>query len=243
MAANLDGTITPRPPLAETEKIRELLATMKGTLTTLGQTFDTLNEQSAMVSNLGPTMTNTTKQIQLLRYQIRKQDKKQDVRIEEVKKMVRDQLTHQITEYMKPKIKEQIQAEVALQVIKQVDVQIKDHLPVSLEDQIADSKKQFEVVQRSLHNSEARRVNSVLRTPRDLGERLADVLKLDGRKSELYPADLRSLFSYDIRMAQALVKDYGLAESEVRETNFNRFMSHIGIQFTLMAIPLVKKDG
>jgi hypothetical protein len=29
-------------------------------------------------------------------------------------------------------------------------------------------------------------------------------------------------------MAKALVKDYGLLESEIRETNFNRFMSHIG---------------
>jgi len=42
MAANLDGALTPRPqsrtaqtPLPETTAIRELLVTMKGTLTTL----------------------------------------------------------------------------------------------------------------------------------------------------------------------------------------------------------------
>jgi len=156
--------------------------------------------------------------------------------------MVRDQLKGQITEHMKPQIQEQIQTEITLQVTKQVTAQIKDHLPVSLEDQVADSKRQFEVVRHSLINSEARRVNSVLRSPRDLGEQLATVLKADGRKSEFFPADLRSLFSYDLKMSKALAKDYGLLESEVRETNLNRFMSHIGIQFSLIAIPLVKKD-
>jgi hypothetical protein len=48
---------------------------------------------------------------------------------------------------------EQIKEEIALQVSKQVTVQIKDHLPVSLEDQVADSQKQFEVVRHSLTNS------------------------------------------------------------------------------------------
>jgi len=249
MAANLDGALTPRPPsrsaqtpLADTAAIRELLATMKGTLNTLGQTFTTLNEQSAQVSSLGPTMLDTTQQIQAIRRQIRSQDKKQDARIKEVKRMVRDQLKDQITESMKPQIQEQIKAEITLQVSKQVTVQIKDHLPVSLEDQVADSKKQFEVVRHSLINSEARRVNSVLRSPRDLGEPLAVVLKADGRKSELFPFDLRSLFSYDLKMAKALVKDHGLLESEIRETNLNRFMSHIGVQFSLIAIPVLKKD-
>jgi len=250
MAANMDGALTPRPPsrtaqtpLPDTAAIRELLTSMKGTLNTLGQTFDTLNNQSAMVSNLGPTMFDTTQQIQAIRRQIRSQDKKQDARLTEVKKMVRDQLKHQITEHMKPQMDEQIKEEIVLQVSKQVTAQIRDHLPVSLEDQVADSKRQFEVVRHSLINSEARRVNSVLRSPRDLGEPLAAVLKADGRKSELFPFDLRSLFLYDLKMSKALARDHGLVESEVRETNLNRFMSHIGIQFSLIAIPPVLKEG
>jgi len=244
MAANLDGAMTPRPqsrtalsPLPETAAIRELLAAMKGTLSTLGQTFDTLNDQSAKVSSLGPTMVDTTQQIQLIRRQIRSQDKKQEARIKEVKRMVRDQLKNEITERMKPQIKEQIEAEITLQVAKQVTVQIKDHLPVSLEDQVADNKTQFEVVKHSLINSEARRLNSSLRSPRDLAEPLTVVLKANGQKSSFFPADLTTLFSYDLNMAKALVKDYGLLESEIRETNLNRFMSHIGIQFSLIAIP------
>lgn len=53
----------------------------------------------------------------------------------------------------RPHIKEQVKAEITLQVSKQVAAQIKDHLPVSLEDQVADSKRQFEVVRHSLINS------------------------------------------------------------------------------------------
>jgi len=250
MAENRDGALTPRPqsrtthtdPQPDTAAIRDLLASMKGTLTTLGETFDTLNSQSAKVSSLSPKMLDTTQQIQAIRRQIRAQDKKQEARLTEVKKLVRDQLKGQITENMKPQINERIKEEIVLQVPKQVALQIKDHLPVSLEDQVADSKKQFEVVKHSLINSEARRVNSVLRSPRDLGEPLAVVLKADGHKSVFFPFDLRSLFSYDLKMAKALVKDYGLLDSDIRETNLNRFMSHIGIPFSLITIPITKKD-
>lgn len=31
-----------------------------------------------------------------------------------------------------------------------------------------------------------------------------------------------------VKTAKDLVRDYGLAESNVRETNLNKFMSHIG---------------
>jgi hypothetical protein len=66
-------------------------------------------------------------------------------------------------------------------------------------------------------------------------------------------------------MAKALAQDHGLLESEMRETNLNRFMSHIGelsdgkqlrrrrwlltllicvgIQFSLIAVPISKQDG
>jgi len=250
MARHREGGLTPRPlsrmsqmsqgppQQADPAAIRELLDTMKGTLGALGQTFDTLNEQSNKVSTLGPTMHDTAQQIITLRRQIRAQDKKQDVRIQEVKRMVRDQLKIQIAESMKAQIQYQIKTEVAHQVAEQVASEIKDHLPVSLEDQITDSKKQFGDVKFSLINSEARRTNSVLRVPRDLGEPLAPVLKPNSTKSNFFPADLRTLFSYDLHMAQALVRDFELPQSDVREINLNKFMSHIGIQFSLVVVPV-----
>ncbi|KAI0918984.1 hypothetical protein AcW1_003516 [Taiwanofungus camphoratus] len=225
------------PPLPDTAGIRELLAMMKASLATIGQTFQTLNEQSAKVSTVGPTMQDVSVQIQGLRQQIRAQEKKQDLRVKEVKHMIKGDLKKQVAEEMRAQIQEQIKREIALQVREQVDIQMSEHLPVPLKKQAEESKEQLVEVKHALLNSEARRVNSVLRTS-NLDDHLAVILRPDGTKSDFYPVNLRSLFSYDYDMLRALLEDHGLLEHEVREKNLNRFMSHIGVQFQLVPVPL-----
>lgn len=82
-------------------------------------------------------------------------------------------------------------------------------------------------------------------------ELLAPVLKSDGTRSELFPADLRTLLSYDcellpvyyfdilstgdiasglVELVKGLVRDYELPEDMTVEMNLDRFMKHIGIQ-------------
>lgn len=80
----------------------------------------------------------------------------------------------------------------------------------------------------------------------NLDEALASVLTSEGTRSDYFPADLRSLLSYD-SMCEAsrplrglltiddlddatkkLVKDYGLVEAEEPEMNIKRFLMHIG---------------
>ncbi|EGO00682.1 hypothetical protein SERLA73DRAFT_71676 [Serpula lacrymans var. lacrymans S7.3] len=243
MSISFSGDATPRAQsrtsqesMAEATSIRDLLAAMKDTLGTLGQTFDTLNEQSAKISATAPTMQDNASQIQAMRRQVRAQDKKQEARIKEVKRMVSEQLKDQIIEHMKAKIQEQIKADIAKQVAQEVDVQIKDYFPVPVEQQMAQSKKELTAIQQSVENSEARRLNSNLRT-HNLDEPLAIVLKTNGRKSYIYPTSLRALFSYDGPKVKALLRDYELIEDEVRERNLNRFMSYIGIRFQLIPVP------
>ena len=86
-----------------------------------------------------------------------------------------------------------------------------------------------------------------MRIPRDLDEQIHPVAYAGGQKSEFFPANLRILFSYDrkhssylplctmwrddhdtVKTAKNLTRDYGLGESSIRETNLNKFMSHIG---------------
>jgi len=75
---------------------------------------------------------------------------------------------------------------------------------------------------------------------------LAPILKADGTRSELFPADLRTLLSYDrelpfysfgyandrashpVELVKALVRDYELVEDVTVEMNLNRFMKYIG---------------
>ncbi len=114
-------------------------------------------------------------------------------------------------------IHEQIKLEVAKQVKDQMDAQMDEHLPVPLGRQAEESRRQIVEVKHAFENSyayissnqrqtahgcracrEARRKNSGLRpSPSNMNDTLEVVLKPDGTKSTLYPANLRSLFSYD----------------------------------------------
>lgn len=214
---------------------------MKSTLGTLGQTFDTLNSQSDRITSLGPTV-DSSRQISSLRRQIRHQDKKQDERVMEVKHMIKDVLKEHIANDMRAQIEEQIRAEIAMQVKQEVSAQIVEHLPISLQEQAEQSKRQLQDVKQSLVNSEARRANAGLRA-NNLDDPLVRVLKPDGTESKLFPADLRSLFGYDANTALELVKDFGLKEHDSRERNLNRFMAFIGIPFHLIPIPVLTDAG
>jgi hypothetical protein len=93
--------------------------------------------------------------------------------------------------------------------------------------------------------SEARAKNAGIHAM-DRDEPLAPVVKADGTRSEFFPADMRTLRSYDCELYQcyffsisdrashlvelvgALVRDYGLPEDVTAEVNLNRFMKHIG---------------
>lgn len=223
-------------PAPDTAAVKDLLTMMKTTLGTLGQTFETLTDQANKVSTLGPTV-DSAHQIQSLRRQMRTHDKRQENRIAEVKHMVTDLLKDQIADHMRAQIAEQIRTEIAVQVRQQVAAQLKEHLPVSLEQQAEESKRQLAEVRNSLVNSEARRANSVLRA-NNIDDPLAVVLKPTGEASALFPRDLKTLFGYDGAASKQLVQDYHLPEADQREKNLNKFMSHIGIPFHLIPVPV-----
>jgi len=228
--------ITPYPG-PDTAAVKDLLAMMKNTLGTLGATFETLGQQSNRIQEVGPSM-DSTHQLASLRRQIRHQDKRQDARVMEVKYMIKDVLKDHIANDMRAQIEEQIRAEIAQQVKQEVAAQIVEHLPVSLHEQAAQSKRQLEDVKHSLVNSAARRHNSTLRAS-NLDDPLSQVLKPDGTQCDSFPADLRTLFSYDAAAAQKLVHEFGLQEHDARERNLNRFMAYIGIPFHLIPVPVL----
>jgi len=238
MAENRDSTvITPgQGPALDTAAIGQHLAALKTMLSSLEPKFDALNKQSAGVTELIPTMHATSEQIKALHDQIFSQDRKSNMAIEKIKQNVGEKLQGKIMDSLTPGMQKKIKAEMSLQIPQQVAVQIKDHLPVSLEQQVAESKKQFAEMSSSLTNAEARRNNSILRHQRGFDQPLTPVLTPSGNESRYFPSNLKALFLYDLNKSKALVKDYGLPESKIREENFNKFMSHIGIHNSLAIV-------
>ncbi|KAJ6593538.1 hypothetical protein B0H19DRAFT_24379 [Mycena capillaripes] len=149
------------------------------------------------------------------------------------KRTAREDVKERIAANLRDDILEHIRMEVAAQVKEQVDVQIREQIPISLKEQSMNNKTQLQDARTSLTNSAARKKNANLRI-QNLDEPLVVVLKSDGTKGKLFPADLRSLLSYDAVNIRNLVKDYGLVEDEVRDVNVNRFLGHIGILFQLV---------
>ncbi|KAJ7496967.1 hypothetical protein FB451DRAFT_1209425 [Mycena latifolia] len=235
MSSN-DGTATPRPRAQdETENIRTAIGAMSQTLVDLEQSFGRLNEKSAELSTLGPTSQDAMREIQALRKQIREENKKGDKSIQKFKQMARDDVKLQIAANLRNDILDEIRMQVAAQVKQQVDLQIQEQIPISLRQQSMDNKTQLQIAKTSLTNSAARKKNSGLRI-QNLDESLALVLKADGTKGKLFPADLRSLLSYDATNVRDLVKDYWLIDDDVREVNLNRFLGHIGVLFQLVVV-------
>ncbi|KAJ7125070.1 hypothetical protein C8R44DRAFT_782207 [Mycena epipterygia] len=235
MSSN-DGTATPRArPQNETENIRAVIGAMSQTLAGLEQSFSSLNATSAELSTLSPGLQDAAREIQALRKQIREEDKKGDKDIQILARTARDDVKLQIAANLRNDILDQIRMEIAAQVKQQVDLQIQEQIPISLKQQSINNKTQLQDARTSLTNSAARKKNSSLRI-QNLDESLALVVKADGTKGKLFPADLRSLLSYDSGNVRELIKEYGLPEDDVREINLNRFLGHIGILFQLVVV-------
>ncbi|KAG5715030.1 hypothetical protein E4T56_gene10456 [Termitomyces sp. T112] len=209
---------------------------MKDTLIGLETNLKTFNEQSAsaFISGINPNM-DRTREIQDLQTRLREHRKTQHRLISGAKRTIREDFKVNIQNRLRQDISTRVKSEIALQVREQVNEQIREYIPVPLQQQVLENRKQISDIKISLHNSEARARNSALK-PTNFDEPLMPLYKLDGSKSHLNPADLRSLFAYDLDIAKELVRDFGMeADDHSLQVNYGRFMRHIGIENVCMA--------
>ncbi|KAI0918910.1 hypothetical protein AcV5_001968 [Taiwanofungus camphoratus] len=158
--ASRDTTAPYGPDL---QAVNELLGTMKLTLSTLGVTFDTLSDQTVKLAALGPAIS-AIHQVDIVRKQLADQQQQQEERMQGVKRLLSEELkTHlrnHLTSQMNSIVKEVVQREVENRVRQQLTVQI----PESLRKEVLEYKRQILEVKTSLHNSEARRHNALIRS-------------------------------------------------------------------------------
>jgi len=212
-----------------------MLGLMKASFATIDRTFETLNKQAETVATLGPTMEDAEGQIREVRLQLQRQEREDDQRVNRVRRMLREDVKCTVANQLRVQIRGTVKAEIARQTREQVREQMREHLPMTLEALAEESQRQVEEVQHALANMDARRRNAALRTE-NLNDALAIVLRADGSKSAVYPADLRSLTSYDAATTKMLLQDYEIQDAGGREANLTRFMGYIGAPFQLVAI-------
>lgn len=211
--------------------VGELVASMKRVVGVLGTTFDSLGEQTARVATLAPAL-KASAQIKKLRSEVAEQMREQERRVLDTELLLGEAVKQSLSEEIKAHIRDTVAREVKDRVSYQLNVQI----PKNLREQIKHHKRQILEVQRSLHNSEARRHNSAL-GPAALVDELRPLLRpLPSAEqtplprtvpptpvpedsaptpSPLFPRDLKALFALKSEEAQTLVKEYGLGGQAV----------------------------
>ncbi|KDQ55124.1 hypothetical protein JAAARDRAFT_60086 [Jaapia argillacea MUCL 33604] len=208
--------------------LRERLGEMKTSISSLETAFQGINIQSEGILSIpSPTFNDSMDKVTELRREFRSYDHDYDAQMEKVKVAIKRNTKKKVAELMSAQIQTQIQAAIAEQVRDEVAKQLKDHLPLSPEEQVEESKETLSQLKYSVANSDARRMNSMVQQE-NLDDDLSLILNLNGTSSPLYPTNLKLLFAYDDDMVKRLLKDYDLPDQRSREANINCFIRHIG---------------
>ncbi|ELU36656.1 hypothetical protein AG1IA_09315 [Rhizoctonia solani AG-1 IA] len=240
------GTIGPAAiPNPEIEHVREVIVKMKETLAEQDPicqiNFDSLGEQTAKVATV-PSGMETNQEILavqrhtrvLSRVMLMQFVSRQDENIEEIKKLLREVAQEQIVEHLRnsgafPFLADQVMEIIDDFVEEEVRKQLDEIIPVELQNQVVEQKKQLEEVRRSF---EARRANALLRSTH-MTDALHKLLLPSGMVSADFPDNLGELFAMDGPQAKRLLEEYGIDASESREKNLNRFMQFIGVSYQM----------
>ncbi|KAG9014433.1 hypothetical protein FRB93_013558 [Tulasnella sp. JGI-2019a] len=225
---------TQMPVMPNPNQIRDVLASMKDTLESLGVTFDTLGQHSAKVADIDFEY-DYDEQISSLRKHMAQNEKKQDKRMNDVKTLLKDVLKDEIVPHIRNKIEGGVNDQLDRTAEGTISREIARHLPSRLQDKIIEDSQQLLDLEVKLHNSEARRANALIRS-NHLNDPLHPLLTAQGNVSHGFPRDLSQLFSLSDDEAMALNDEYGLEDIvEGKERNLNRFMQLCGISYQMTA--------
>ncbi|CAL1711257.1 unnamed protein product [Somion occarium] len=185
-AGRTDRVVTTVQKKSSTAKdlqaVDELLETMKRTFSAMGATFDVLGKQTLKIAELGPAI-GASQQISIASKQLEDHVKRQEQRMEDVRDELKETfsdaaLTKKMQEAISSIAKDIVHREIAERVRKQLQEQV----PQEKRDQIITYKRKILEVQTSLHNSEARRHNALIKS-NSLNEPLKALLRPFGTPS------------------------------------------------------------
>jgi len=209
---------------------------MKDTLLTLAGTCNSLGEQTAQVAELKPNI-DSAHQIKHMRHKIRAHEKKQEERAKELETRLMEVLKEQIYQQLRAELSKIVRDEVENQVRDEVTRQMAIHIPILLEKQNREHRRQIAEIRKNLHNSESRRANSLLKS-NNLFDPLHPLLRPNGEKCSIFPRTLANTFSMGLDVSKLLCHEFNLPETESKEGNLNRFLHHIGVGFQMVATPM-----
>ncbi|KIO19543.1 hypothetical protein M407DRAFT_30825, partial [Tulasnella calospora MUT 4182] len=134
---------TEMPALPDTNQVRDVLASMRETLETLGVTFDTLDNAGKRVAGLGADFDHSA-QIGSLKRHMLSGDTKHQQKIDEIKLLLKDSLKEDVVPYVNTVISSDIDHQLDEMIQGLVAEEIARQIPQSLRDQIMEHKRHLE---------------------------------------------------------------------------------------------------
>ncbi|KAG8996857.1 hypothetical protein FRB90_012617 [Tulasnella sp. 427] len=210
--------------------MQDLLDNMKTTVSTLTRTFESLQNQTLKVAEVGGSV-NAAQEVRALGKQ------RQEEQIEELKSLIRDVLVAQIADQMRVHLREIIRTQVTPRVKVAVAEQLQNQFPAGLEETLEGHRKQLNLVKQSLQNSESRRINALIRAS-ELNQPLRPLLMENGETSQHLPTTLAD------QSLMSLLDDYKIphVEGERQEKIYNRLMQFLGIGFQMVPTPKSRSE-
>jgi 23S rRNA pseudoU1915 N3-methylase RlmH len=246
--AHANGTtsgsgITRTPSFAPvTPTVKESIGNVANRLGEVEKLIEAINLQSAVSETRSPTMDDLRQDISSLSKEIADTKTEQQTKIKELRDEVKENVKQDIVASMSQKMSRQIEGAVRVQIAVEMrewgNREETNTLANNLKKMADENNSMLIEAEVMLENSRARHTNSTLDEHADFRSNLSKIKRKDGTTSELFPTSLKDLFSYDEKRVLQLLKSYGLQPLTTDIENLNRFLTFIGLKFTLPDQPL-----
>lgn len=223
----------------DTAELAKYMEDMRGTILSLSQTYDTLQKQRANVVSNAPTMDGA-KQVLMIRKQLVAMDKRQEENVTALTQVIQETVIENIVDHLQQNLQAMVARQVRDRLVAAVAREFDTQFPSPLAQQVIEHKRKLNEVRLSLHNSEARRANAVLRpSPDHLEGPLAPLLRSDGTKSDLFPPTLQKFFQMQVPSLHALMDDFEIqyTNEDSRDRLLNKVMGFVGVTFQIVPAP------
>ncbi|KAF9788466.1 hypothetical protein BJ322DRAFT_634987 [Thelephora terrestris] len=204
--------------------------TITATTQVVNSTLDRLLSASSSPSTGIPDIDKSLEQIRKdLGVLTSTQSSEQD----EIKTLLEDSLNNEVLQHISAQIERQIDTCIDETVNKLVEEELDKYVPKDVRSQVDKQRTELLTLQIQIHNSEARRSNSFIKTQKHFNENLQYLLDQGGRRSDIFPRTVNELLAYNDQKVLQLVQFFGMEhpDNNSKIPNLNWFLRIIGVTY------------
>ncbi|KAL0581326.1 hypothetical protein V5O48_000702 [Marasmius crinis-equi] len=208
--------------------VATLLATMKSTVFALGKTFELVGQQTEKIATLAPAI-KASHDIKDIHKRLEEQIRLHESQIAKLRVDLERHVKEQIRQAFRERALSAMDDVVQMKVSEKVGRLLVQRIPEELRDSVRGHRQQILEVQTNIHNTEARRMNSCLKSsadtlypllrpihtadlsgPSSLESAESDTAVEPPTPSEKFPANLGNLWFLPEADLKALLQEYGV---------------------------------